>query len=250
MTDNERAIEDQEIFGAPSKVNRPIDFSAVHAMFNSAAASGLKKPHFYAENGLYLSLAPAHGKNPGAIYVSQNKEYMGKIVNGVFQPVALCSEAVKNTLREIAADPKNYAIKFGRETGNCCICNRLLTNEESVKFGIGPICAAKFGFMFEAEETTNEPATVQPVELSSGEPDFITIVAERATNVTIDGFEIDTAECVINYVRGADRKFVTFVRSPKFNTTHKRLVAFFTYEEALDQHKENLTDRAACMGKF
>lgn len=33
---------------------------------------------------------------------------------------------------------------YGKVTGTCCNCGRLLTNEESIEAGIGPICASKF----------------------------------------------------------------------------------------------------------
>lgn len=36
------------------------------------------------------------------------------------------------------------AKEYGKVTGTCCNCGRLLTNEESIANGIGPICATKF----------------------------------------------------------------------------------------------------------
>jgi len=36
------------------------------------------------------------------------------------------------------------AMEYGQITGTCCNCGRLLTNEESIANGIGPICASKF----------------------------------------------------------------------------------------------------------
>lgn len=36
------------------------------------------------------------------------------------------------------------AKEYGKVTGTCCNCGRLLTNEESIAAGIGPICATKF----------------------------------------------------------------------------------------------------------
>jgi hypothetical protein len=33
---------------------------------------------------------------------------------------------------------------FGALYGTCCVCGRTLTNEQSIKDGIGPICAGKF----------------------------------------------------------------------------------------------------------
>lgn len=36
------------------------------------------------------------------------------------------------------------AMEFGRMTGICCICGRLLTDEDSVRKGIGPVCGTKY----------------------------------------------------------------------------------------------------------
>lgn len=36
------------------------------------------------------------------------------------------------------------AKEWGALYGTCCVCGRLLTNEESIEAGIGPVCAGKF----------------------------------------------------------------------------------------------------------
>ena len=38
----------------------------------------------------------------------------------------------------------DLAKEYGKVTGTCCNCGRLLTNEDSIEAGIGPICAGKF----------------------------------------------------------------------------------------------------------
>jgi hypothetical protein len=43
------------------------------------------------------------------------------------------------------ADPLAASIAYGRRTGQCSICGRLLENAESIERGIGPICAGNFG---------------------------------------------------------------------------------------------------------
>lgn len=50
----------------------------------------------------------------------------------------------KSVLAKIEQDPKEAAIRYGKELGVCGVCNRTLTNEESRARGIGPICADKF----------------------------------------------------------------------------------------------------------
>jgi hypothetical protein len=52
-------------------------------------------------------------------------------------------ESKKFILDAIAKDPKAASLRFGREIGECGICGRTLTDEQSRARGIGPICAAK-----------------------------------------------------------------------------------------------------------
>ena len=52
--------------------------------------------------------------------------------------------AAASTLAKIAAVGVLEASKtYGREIGVCGVCNRTLTNPESIANGIGPICAAR-----------------------------------------------------------------------------------------------------------
>lgn len=57
-------------------------------------------------------------------------EYTGRA------PLAAIKPEYRMTLDEAKA--------YGKVTGTCCNCGRLLTNEESIEAGIGPICASKF----------------------------------------------------------------------------------------------------------
>jgi hypothetical protein len=41
---------------------------------------------------------------------------------------------------------EEQAAMFGKKTGHCCICSKLLTNPESVAKGIGPVCADNMGW--------------------------------------------------------------------------------------------------------
>lgn len=41
---------------------------------------------------------------------------------------------------------KEEAAEFGHTHGYCMMCGRLLTNEESIAAGIGPVCAGKMGW--------------------------------------------------------------------------------------------------------
>jgi hypothetical protein len=43
-------------------------------------------------------------------------------------------------IRRVAADPEEAMLRYGREIGKCGHCGRTLTNEESRRVGIGPVC--------------------------------------------------------------------------------------------------------------
>lgn len=49
-----------------------------------------------------------------------------------------CQSAIK-----ILANPVQAFAEWGRETGKCMVCNRTLTDPESVQRGIGPECSSK-----------------------------------------------------------------------------------------------------------
>lgn len=133
--------------GAPTvTTNATIDLTAIQSMFKSAHNKGLKTPTYRA-NGLILSMAPMTGRNPGAIYVkSEDHTYLGKVHGATFYPQRECKEEHKIALYEIAANPLDAAVKYGRLTGRCACCGRTLTDKESVAAGIGPICQSKWGF--------------------------------------------------------------------------------------------------------
>lgn len=50
-----------------------------------------------------------------------------------------------DVLEAIAKDPKAAAADYGHQIGQCSVCNRQLTNPESIALGIGPICLGKLG---------------------------------------------------------------------------------------------------------
>ncbi len=99
-------------------------------------------------DGFFCYPASEHSQNVGAIYVknSETKEYLGKIQNGRFVKSRDCSEAIAAGVVKVMSDPLAEAIAYGKQTGDCAICGRFLENPESVARGIGPICAAKYGF--------------------------------------------------------------------------------------------------------
>lgn len=81
---------------------------------------------------------PTEGRWAGYVFVkhivSDDEQRMGRAAG----------EAI---LRKIAAVGAEAAMAaYGHEIGECGMCSRTLTNDESRERGIGPICAAKAGW--------------------------------------------------------------------------------------------------------
>lgn len=118
-------------------------------MFLAAKAKGFLKPTLRTESFIF-SLAPATGKNPDAVYVTDrvSKTYMGKIKNNWFQPSQDYRDTPENkeTILATMQAPRAEALKYGVQSGECSICGRILNNKISIYNNIGPICAEKMGF--------------------------------------------------------------------------------------------------------
>jgi hypothetical protein len=117
-----------------------VDLGPIRAMFETAVASGHKRPTYRAA-GLVINRAPDHGRNPGALYVKteEGDEYLGKIIGTQYSGKSVPA------LAAIAADPRGEAVAWGRKYGRCSCCGRELSDPQSVALGIGPICATKWG---------------------------------------------------------------------------------------------------------
>jgi hypothetical protein len=69
---------------------------------------------------------------------------LGRIEGGRFVPGRDCTPELQAAIMAAAADPVAAAIAYGRRTGNCCCCGKLLTDPVSVERGIGPICESRW----------------------------------------------------------------------------------------------------------
>lgn len=122
-----------------------VDTSALQASFDKALASGLKHVRITI-GGMVIKPAKASSANAGALYVTEGGTYLGKVMGGRFLKVRECDDAQAAQVAEFLNDPKAAAVAYGKRTGNCCICNRELTDPVSIANGIGPICADRFGW--------------------------------------------------------------------------------------------------------
>lgn len=124
-----------------------IGVEAIHALFDTASKSGLKRPMFRAER-----VTVKQSKHPGVLYVydrdagGERGGYAGKIVDGKFVRARDADPSVAEAVRAVAANPAEAARAYGLSTGTCGLCGRELTDPISVKHGVGPVCANKWGF--------------------------------------------------------------------------------------------------------
>lgn len=130
-------------------VSAPVDLGALNGVeqvqiaFATATESGLKRPKLHLGDFL-LKMAPAAGKNAGAIYVTANGEYLGKIAGGKLHATRDCSAEQQSAIVALCADPLKSAVAYGQQTGRCACCGLELTNAESIELGIGPICRTRY----------------------------------------------------------------------------------------------------------
>jgi hypothetical protein len=122
-----------------------VDVTKIETALSTARANGLKNPKIRV-SGFKFSAASPTSANPGAIYVKEGSEYLGKIVGGKVLVVGSCGTERRDAIVAICVDPKAAAIAHGRMTGSCSCCGRELIDPVSIEKGIGPICEEKFGW--------------------------------------------------------------------------------------------------------
>lgn len=122
-------------------------FDRMLATFANAKASGLKWPKLRIGEFTF-ALAGERSKYAGkALFVKHAEyDYQGRIdLEGRWFPSRECGPQQDQAIRTICSDPLAAAVLHGKQTGHCACCGLELTNEESVRLGIGPICREKWG---------------------------------------------------------------------------------------------------------
>jgi hypothetical protein len=124
------------------------------ALFNTAKANGLKNPAIVAQSPvgpIRLSVAGERARQPGTINVAEKGRFgeatwYGRIkLDGTFEAARDGAPAeLVAYLAEFAARPAETAAAHGHTTGNCCFCDRPLTDARSTSVGYGPVCAKKW----------------------------------------------------------------------------------------------------------
>lgn len=148
------------------------NLAAVIAMF-SAAKAHLKHPKIRLSFGgnipVCLSVAGPKASKPGSINVTDGGKYgqsrfYGRIYqDGNFEIArAGVPSGLSEFLTSFAVDPIKVASEYGHMTGNCCFCNRTLTDERSTTVGYGPVCADHFGLAWGSKAGGAHVAAVAP----------------------------------------------------------------------------------------
>jgi hypothetical protein len=120
-------------------------FDRMLKAFAAANASGLKNPKFRVGDYAFKPAKPG-SKNPGCVYVTRGDTYLGRITaQGAYFESRDSSPADRARIELICKDPFAAAVLHGQQTGRCSCCGAELTNPESIKLGIGPICRSKWG---------------------------------------------------------------------------------------------------------
>ena len=129
-----------------SEPRQAIVTAPIEAAFARAREAGVRKPLGLGD--FLFSPAPAHGRNPGAIYVKRAADdvYLGAVKAGEFHRRFECSPAEAEAIADACADPRNAAFAFSRRYARCAICHATLTAKRSVDNGIGPVCLKKYGW--------------------------------------------------------------------------------------------------------
>ena len=113
--------------------------------FAAASKSGLRNPKFRVGNYTFSPAKPGSA-NAGCIYVKRDGVYVGRIAPaGGFFASRDAAPDDRAHIEQICVDPLAAAVLHGQQTGRCSCCGLELTNAESIRLGIGPICREKWG---------------------------------------------------------------------------------------------------------
>jgi len=116
------------------------------------AADTLKKPKWSLKTRKGNTVTLHYNRKDESVEVGHGGFY-GVIKDGVYTTNALIMERgdVIPMMEDFKADPSGFAAYQGHLTGHCCFCARKLTDERSTTHGYGPICANRYGLVWNME---------------------------------------------------------------------------------------------------
>lgn len=162
LTEKQQAAVERCMARDAARVSAPRPAATVLAVQNIRDALTARGKAKIMVCGFQFKLAPMSGANPGAMYVNHNGTYIGKIAtDGTFHPGRDFDRETLSLLVEACQDPAGAVRRFAEETARrlalaeaegrpmtlpCGCCGLTLSDPVSVRRGIGPICAGKWGF--------------------------------------------------------------------------------------------------------
>lgn len=129
------------------------DFDGMNKLFDFAKTRMKRAPKITfateTDGEIVISVAGPNARVPGSLNVATpggygNSTWYGRILqDGNFEvsPRTKPSTSLLAMLARFAAEPHKVASEYGRKTGNCCFCNKKLTDERSLYVGYGGTCA-------------------------------------------------------------------------------------------------------------
>lgn len=149
LTTNQEGALRNKVADAKQRDAAPaVNVGEIEARFDVARRRGVKKPMMRLDTFVFKA-AGADSRNAGGIYVTAKGDdestYLGKIIGGRFLRNGLCTPEQEARIVAAAAGPADAARAYGVRTGQCSICGRDLTAEESIDSFVGPRCAEKYG---------------------------------------------------------------------------------------------------------
>jgi hypothetical protein len=146
------AKQEERLAAAPA-----VDASKIEAAFAIAISKAERpgqqgvfvKPLRLAHDGLAIHFRPGSTGSQweGMLFAkSAAGKKLGHIKGGKFSKKFGCTEIEEKAVLACASDPEGAVIAYAKAFSACGVCGRGLLNDVSIARGIGPICAAKFGF--------------------------------------------------------------------------------------------------------
>ena len=150
----ERDVVRDAEYAAQRAAPRPsfvCEVAPVDEAFARAQAKGVKTPRMHLgqfvlrlKNGV---MNVAHRERTEEGRFGPQAEWLGKLVDGRFQPGRACRPGEADALVAAFAALKDAGSlsALGQRTGICCACGLTLTVKASIDRGMGPICFGKYG---------------------------------------------------------------------------------------------------------
>jgi hypothetical protein len=134
-------------------VSLHVSLSPVRGWLDAAAAASTLRPTIRLGRRISLTIPRStsrYARNPDVIFVLCGREYLGRVERDTFYPSAVAYEgsvyrvAAVGELVDLANGGVDRLARIGVASGQCCLCGRMLTDPESVRRGIGPVCGGRF----------------------------------------------------------------------------------------------------------